>query len=84
LPDQYEPNFRQGFIAQCYRYSSEPKIRAKFRDEWNLWLRAIEDCRVKSDRELEENVFAPDRSIMGGQQRNPRWMGPAQPFIWPS
>ena len=29
LPDEYEPNFRQMFVAQCYRYSPEAKTRAK-------------------------------------------------------
>ena len=84
LPDQYEPNFRQMFVAQCYRYSTDKGIRAKFKDEWALAMKALEDCRVKSDRELEENMFTPDRGVMGGQQGRNRWMGPQWPFSYPT
>src|SRR4029077_1465197 len=41
LPDKLEPNFRQMFVAQCYRYVEDPKIRAKFQDEWQLAVRAL-------------------------------------------
>lgn len=81
LPDQYEKEFRQGFIAQCYRYSLEAKTRAKFMPEWQLWREAIQACRIKSDRELEENVFTPARSIMGGRSQRPQWRGPGSPFF---
>jgi hypothetical protein len=83
LPDQYEPNFRMGFIAQCYRYSPEAKIRAKFKDEWQLWLASLQELRAKQDRETEENIFVPDRSIMGGRQGNSRFKGPMWPFNYP-
>jgi len=83
LPDQYEPNFRQMFIAQCYRYSNDKSVRAKFKDEWQLAIKALEDCRKKSDRELEENVFTPDRGIMGGQPGRNRFTGPQWPFPYP-
>jgi hypothetical protein len=66
LPDQYETNFRQGFIAQCYRYSTEAKTRAKFKDEWQLWLASLNELRAKQDRELEENIFIPRRGPDGG------------------
>jgi hypothetical protein len=83
LPDQYEPNFRQLFIAQAYRYSPEAKIRAKFKDEWALGIQALNECRTKSDRELEENMFTPDRGIQGGIQGRSRFIGPAWPFNYP-
>jgi len=86
LPDQYESNFRQLFVAQCYRYSPEAKIRAKFKDEWALAMEALKNCRVKSDRELEENVFTPERGIMGGSQNNrsSQWPGGSYPFNLPA
>ena len=81
LPDQYEPNFRQIFIARCYQYSPQANIRAKFAVEHQLAMKALEDCRVKSDREQEENRFYPERTVMGGGRRgNARWLGPAYPF----
>jgi len=83
IPDYMEPNFRQMFISQCYRYSPEKTIRAKFKDEWALAMEALKECRTKDDRELEENVFTPERGIMGGSQRNNTWMGGAYPFNYP-
>lgn len=81
LTDEFEPNFRQGFTAQCYRYSSDPKVRAKFKDEWVLWKTSLLQLRQKQDRELEENKFVPDRTILGGRNfRASRWRGGSYPF----
>lgn len=84
LPDEYEPIFRQGFIAQCYRYSPEAKIRAKFKEEWALWQVAASSMRAKEDFELEENNFVPDRGVMGGTVGRQRWFGPQWPFQYPT
>jgi hypothetical protein len=83
VPDQYEPNFRQMFTAQCYRYSTEAKVRAKFDFEWKVALEALVNCRKKSDRETEENIFTPDRGVMGPQQGRNRWQGSQWPFQYP-
>jgi|SRR5579859_876783 len=83
LPDKYEPFFRAGFIAQCYRYSKEAKIRAKFKDEWPLWQKSLVNMRETQDRELEEWSFVPERTVMGrGRSRN-TFKGPAWPFNYP-
>ena len=84
LPDEYEPNFRQMFVAQCYRYAPEAKTRQKFHDEWALAMKALVECRTKADRELEENVFTPDRGVMGGTQgRTGKYYGPQWPWNYP-
>lgn len=81
LPDKYEPFFRAGFIAQCYRYSPQEKIRAKFHDEWQMWLKSLQGLREVQDRELEEYSFTLDRSVMGrGTSSGSRFYGPAWPF----
>lgn len=83
LPDKYEPFFRAGFIAQCYRYSPQQKIRDKFKDEWTLWLKTLQGLRETQDRELEEYSFVPDRGVMSrGTSRN-NFQGPAWPFNYP-
>lgn len=82
LPDEMEPHFRQGFIAQLYRYSPEAKVRAKFKEEWPLWLKSLNEMRSKNDREQEENRFVPARGVMGGRQAG-NWWGPAWPFNGP-
>lgn len=83
LPDKYEPFFRAGFIAQAYRYSPETKIRAKFQDEWTLWLKSLSDMRVAQDRELEEYSFVPQRTIMGSARSRSNFVGGAWPFNYP-
>lgn len=86
LPDQYESNFRQLFVAQAYRYSPEKAIRAKFKDEWAIAMESLKNCREKSDRELEENVFTPDRGIMSSNRNNrsSQWPGGSYPFNLPA
>ncbi|SRR6266581_1838 len=83
LPDKYEPFFRAGFIAQCYRYSPEKKIREKFEEEWKLWLTSLTSLREVQDRELEEYSFTPDRSIMGRGTSRSKFEGGAWPFNLP-
>jgi hypothetical protein len=83
LPDKYEPFFRAGFIAQAYRYSPEAKVKAKFEDEWKLWLVSLQNLRATQDRELEEYQFTPDRSIMGGGVSRNRWAGSSWPYNYP-
>lgn len=80
LPDQFEPNFRAGFISQCYRYSPESKVRAKFKDEWTLWLASLNELRSKQDRETEENRFVPERGIMSNGWGYGNRFGPQNPF----
>jgi hypothetical protein len=87
LPDEFEPHFRAGVIAQLYRYSPLKEIRAKFQDAWNLWTASLINLRAKQDRELEENMFTLDRGIFGGRRGNGgrgagNWLGPAYPFAY--
>ena len=84
LTDEMEPHFRAGFIAQCYKFSSEKAIAAKFAPMWQLWLQSLNEMRAKEDRELEENVFTPDRGIMGGVRGRNSFFGPQWPFNYPS
>ena len=59
LPDDLYQYFVDGFMAQCYRRSPDPKVRAKFPDEWKLWLRSL-DMAVKTfDKEQDDFFFLP-------------------------
>lgn len=80
FPDKYESYFRQGVIAQCYRYSSVSSVQAKFEKNYQIWLKSLNDLRAMEDRELEENRFTPERGVMGGGFRN-RYIGAANPFL---
>jgi len=81
FPDKFEPYFRQGIIAQCYRYSSVASVQAKFEKNYQIWLASLNDLRANEDRELEENRFTPERGVMGGGRN--RWAGAAYPFAGP-
>jgi len=83
LPDKYEPFFRAGFIAQLYRYSPLEKTRAKFKDEWQLWLKSLSQLKEVQDRELEEYSFITERTIMGSGRRRNTFQGAAWPYNYP-
>jgi hypothetical protein len=83
LPDEMEPHFRAGFIAQCYRYSPERAVYAKFEKEWPLWQQSLQKMRVKDDRELEENKFIPTRTVFGSARSRNNFQGGAWPFNYP-
>jgi hypothetical protein len=83
LPDEFETFFRDGMIAQLYRRSPEKNIYAKFNTEWQLWLKALNDLRVKEDRELEENKFIPTRTIFGASRSRNNFQGAAWPYNYP-
>ena len=84
FPDKYSSYFRQGIIAQCYRYSSDPKVQAKFEKNYTIWLKSLNELRATQDRELEENRFVPERTIFGsGTVGRTSYVGPAWPFNYP-
>ena len=84
LPDQFESTFRQGMVAQLYRYSPNEKVRANAQREWAIWLASLNELRAKQDREKEENRFTVRRGIMsGGGGAGGGWWGPVWPFAGP-
>jgi hypothetical protein len=83
LPDEFETMFRDGFIAQCYRRSPEKAVYAKFNTEWALWLKTLNELRVKEDRELEENKFIPSRTVFGAARSRNNFQGAAWPYNYP-
>ena len=83
FPDKYEPYFRAGVIAQCYRYSTTSSVQAKFEKNYLIWKQSLNDLRVVQDRELEENMFVPDRGIMSTGRPRARYVGSAWPFQYP-
>jgi hypothetical protein len=79
IPDDYEWAFKQGFFAQCYRRNPDPKIRAKFTMEQQLWLKAMDDDVRQADREQDDFGFYPGMSVMDNSwYSNP--ITPSYPF----
>lgn len=83
FPDKYEPFFRAGVIAQCYRYSITPSVQGKFEKNYQIWLTSLNRLRAVQDRELEENRFTVERGIMGGGIGRNSFPGPFYPFNSP-
>lgn len=80
IPDDYVTYFKQGFFAQCYRRSPDPKVRAKFPDEWKLWLDGLNKLLISGQREQDDMGFFPTQSIMSSGWGYGQWYGPAYPF----
>jgi hypothetical protein len=84
VTDDYEPHLRALFIAQLYRYSSEAKIRAKFKDEWQLAMQSLIKSRTKSDRERDFYRFIPSSSVKtGASSGTGGYVGPFWPYGGP-
>lgn len=80
IPDDFATYFKQGFFAQCYRRSADPKVRAKFPDEWRLFMDALRKAIIAGQRELDDVGFYPGSSIMDSGISTV-YLGPAYP--WP-
>lgn len=83
FPDEFETHFQMGMIAQLYRFSPQAKVYNKFPQAWHLWLQSLSELRSKEDREMEENMFVPDRGFMGGTSGRNKFAGPLWPFNYP-
>lgn len=83
FPDKYISFFKDGFIAQAYRYSPMKSTQAKFEKAWQIWLAALNNMREAGDRELEENMFVPAQTVMGRGQGRSTWVGGRYPFRGP-
>lgn len=84
IPDDFETFFKQGFFAECYRRNPDPKVRAKYPMERQLWLEALDKAVRQADKELDDVGFYPTQSIMdggyGGFGNNPAY--PFGVFGW--
>jgi hypothetical protein len=59
IPDDWEKYFKDGFFAQCYRRSPDPKVRLKFKDEWALFLQSLDNAVKQGQREMDDFGFYP-------------------------
>ena len=59
IPDDWEKYFKDGFYAQCYRHSPDPKVRLKFKDEWELFMKSLDNAVKAGQREMNDFGFYP-------------------------
>lgn len=79
VPDDFYAYFKQGFFAQCYRRSPDPKVRARFTEELKVWFKSLDNAVKQGSRELDDWGFVPASNIMDtGLAFNP--VNPACPY----
>jgi hypothetical protein len=81
IPDSLEWAFKNGFFAECYRRSPEPKVRAKYQQEKQMWLESLDKAVRQYDREPDDFGFyvGAGQGVMDvGFGYNP--VTPAQPW----
>lgn len=83
LPDDYVDYFREGFFCQLYRRSPDPKVRAKFTQEWPLWLRGLDMAIRQANREADDFGFYPGTPGVMETGVGNAWLGPAWPWAGP-
>lgn len=64
IPDDYATFFKQGFFAECYRRNPDPKVRAKYPMERQLWLEALDKAVRQADKEMDDFGFYPGSGVM--------------------
>lgn len=64
IPDDFYQYFKAGFFAQCYRRSPDPKIRARFQDEYTMWLKSLDNAVKQGSREMDDWGFYPSEGVM--------------------
>lgn len=79
IPDDYAKYFKSGFFAQCYRRNPDAKVRARFGDEWSMFLRELDMSVRQGQRETDDFGFYPSTNVMDtGWAVNP--INPAMPY----
>jgi hypothetical protein len=79
IPDDYFTYFQNGFFAQCYRRSPDPKVRSKFKDEWAIFQQSLDHAVQQGSREQDDWGFVPSYNVMDtGWAFNP--VNPAMPY----
>lgn len=79
VPDDYFMYLQNGFFAECYRRSPDPKVRAKYRDELAMWMKSLDDAVRQGSREQDDWGFVPSSNVMDtGWAFNP--VNPALPY----
>jgi hypothetical protein len=59
IPDDYFTYFQNGFFAQCYRRSPDPRVRAKYESEYKIWMKSLHDSVSQGSREQDDWGFVP-------------------------
>lgn len=64
IPDDFVSYFKAGFHAECYRRNPDPKVRARYTQEQQLFMQALEKSVRQGDREMDDVGFYPGSGLM--------------------
>ena len=79
IPDDFFTYIQNGFFCQCYRRSPDSKVRAKFNDEFKIWMASLDAAVRQGSREQDDWGFVPTSNVMdSGWAFNP--VTPALPY----
>jgi hypothetical protein len=79
VPDDYFPYFRRGFFTYLYQNSADPKVRAKFDEQYKIWMQSLDLAVNQGSREDDDWGFVPSNNVMDtGWAFNP--VNPAMPY----
>jgi hypothetical protein len=84
LPDDYYSYFVDGCLCQFYRRNPDPKIRARYKDEWANWLRSLDMAVRQEQREETDFGFTPNSAGVMDTGWGWGYYGPAWPFAGPA
>lgn len=79
VPDDFFKYLKRGFITYLYEFSMDPKIRAKFKDSYEIWMSELDAAVRQGGREEDDWGFVPSSNVMDtGWAFNP--VNPAMPY----
>jgi len=81
IPDDFAKYFRDGFVAMAYAHSQDPRVRGKYQDMYNNWVKSMMNARQQMDRERENAGFYAASVVQ--QSPGSIYPGPAYPFPIP-
>lgn len=82
MTDDFEPHFRAMVAAECYLYSPEAKVNAKYDKLHARAMKNVMDARTKAERERTEYRFISPDSISRRGRARTTWLGPANPLMY--
>lgn len=59
IPDDWVSYFKQGFFCECFRRNPDPKVRAKYPDEFKNWMNSLRKAVMQGAREIDDYGFFP-------------------------
>ena len=80
IPDDWEDYFKEGFFCECYRRNPDPKVRARYPDEYKRWMQNLDNAVSQGSREMDDYGFFPSSAGVMDMSYGGSTISPAWPF----